>query len=97
MVGGSGGGSVGGGGGSGGLGLTTPLRSVVAMCSNSPQVMVVTNEGRFYVFGIDLEKGGEGKLLKVYEVGEESERLSSGGGGDSSRGGRPGGDKSQDD
>ena len=45
------------------------------MSGNSPQVMVVTNEGRFYVFGIDLEKGGEGTLIKVYEVGGESERL----------------------
>lgn len=67
-----------GGGAGGGVGAATPLRSVVAMCSNSPQVMVVTNEGRFYVFGIDLEKGGEGKLLKVYEVGGESERLTGG-------------------
>ena len=37
--------------------------------------MVVTNEGRFYVFGIDLEKGGEGALVKVYEIGETNERL----------------------
>ena len=57
------------------LASSAPLRSVVAMSSNSPQVMVVTNEGHFYVFGIDLEKGGEGTLLKVYEVGSESERL----------------------
>ena len=42
------------------------LRSVVAMSSNSPQVMVVTNEGNFYVFNIDLAKGGEGKLTKQY-------------------------------
>ena len=51
------------------------LRSVVAMSGSSPQVMAVTNEGRFYVFGIDLEKGGEGSLVKVYEVGGENERL----------------------
>lgn len=57
------------------IGSTTPLRTVVAMSSNSPQVMVVTNEGHFYVFGIDLEKGGEGTLMKVYEVGGDSERL----------------------
>lgn len=68
------------GGGGGVLGnnassSTQPLRSVVAMSSNSPQVMVVTNEGHFYVFGIDLEKGGEGTLVKVYEIGGESERL----------------------
>ena len=52
-----------------------PLRSVVAMSSNSPQVMVVTSEGHFYVFGIDLEKGGEGTLVKVYEVGGDAEKL----------------------
>ena len=57
------------------LSSTAPLRSVVAMSSNSPQVMVITNEGHFYLFGIDLEKGGEGTLVKVYEVGGESERL----------------------
>lgn len=45
------------------------------MSGSSPQIMVVTNEGRFYVFGIDLEKGGEGTLVKVYEVGGESDRL----------------------
>lgn len=45
------------------------------MSSNSPQVMVVTNEGHFYVFGIDLEKGGEGTLVKMYEIGAEGERL----------------------
>jgi autophagy-related protein 18 len=42
------------------------LRSVVAMSANSPQVMVVTNEGNFYVFSIDLAKGGEGTLTKQY-------------------------------
>ena len=61
--------------GSSALGNTTSLRSVVAMSNNSPQVMVVTNEGHFYVFGIDLEKGGEGTLVKVYEVGGESDKL----------------------
>ena len=80
VVGGSGSGGGGGGayngGGSSSGGL---LRSVVAMSSNSPQVMVVTNEGHFYVFNIDLERGGEGTLYKVYEVGGESERLPGGG------------------
>ncbi len=42
------------------------LRSVVAMSSNIPQVMVVTSEGNFYVFSIDLAKGGEGTLTKQY-------------------------------
>ena len=62
-------------GAGGGLGSSVPLRSVVAMSNNSPQVMVVTNEGHFFVFGIDLERGGEGTLVKVYEVGGESEKL----------------------
>lgn len=42
------------------------MRSVVAMSPNSPQVMVVTNEGNFYVFSIDLAKGGEGVLVKQF-------------------------------
>lgn len=46
--------------------VTTPLRSVVAMSSNTPQVMVVTSDGNFYVFNIDLSKGGEGTLTKQY-------------------------------
>ena len=37
--------------------------------------MVVTSDGHFYVFGIDLEKGGEGTLVKTYELGADSERL----------------------
>lgn len=49
--------------GSGGSG---PVRSVVAMSNNTPQVMVVTSEGNFYVFNIDLSKGGEGTLTKQY-------------------------------
>ena len=57
------------------IGSTTPLKSVTAISSNSPQVMVVTSDGHFYVYGIDLEKGGEGTLVKVYEVGGGSERL----------------------
>ncbi|KAM7217142.1 WD40 domain protein [Rhypophila decipiens] len=39
-------------------------RSVVAMSSSSPQVMVVTSDGGFHVFSIDLEKGGEGWLVQ---------------------------------
>lgn len=43
-----------------------PLRSVVAMSSSSPQVMVVTSDGGFYVFNIDMEHGGEGVLVKQH-------------------------------
>lgn len=52
-----------------GLGVNAsgqPLRSVVAMSSSSPQVMLVTSDGGFYVFSIDMENGGEGVLLKQY-------------------------------
>ena len=45
-----------------------PLRSVVAMANNTPHVMVATNEGDFYVYSVDLEKGGEGTLLKRFEL-----------------------------
>jgi autophagy-related protein 18 len=43
-----------------------PVRSVVAMSANHPQLMVVTSEGQFYVFNIDLENGGEGVLEHQY-------------------------------
>ena len=52
-----------------GLGVNAsgaPLRSVVAMSSSSPQVMLVTSDGGFYVFNIDMESGGEGVLVKQY-------------------------------
>jgi autophagy-related protein 18 len=44
----------------------TPVRTVVALSNNSPQVMVVTSEGNYYVFNVDLEKGGEGTLYKQF-------------------------------
>lgn len=43
-----------------------PIRSVVALSSNHAHLMVVTSEGLFYVFAIDLERGGEGVLLNRY-------------------------------
>lgn len=43
-----------------------PLRSVVAMSNSSPQVMVVTSDGGFYVFNIDMEHGGEGYLVRQF-------------------------------
>ena len=50
------------------------LKSVVAMSSSSPQVMVVTSEGQFLVFSIDLEEGGEGTLVRQYSVLDPGER-----------------------
>ncbi|OJJ50913.1 hypothetical protein ASPZODRAFT_126884 [Penicilliopsis zonata CBS 506.65] len=61
--------------GPGANGNTGPLRSVVAMSSNTPQVMVVTSDGNFYVFNIDLSKGGEGTLTKQYSVLETNDRM----------------------
>ncbi|KAJ5587315.1 Autophagy-related protein 18 [Penicillium hispanicum] len=61
--------------GPGGTGNTGPLRSVVAMSSNSPQVMVVTSDGNFYVFSIDLSKGGEGTLTKQYSVVDSNDKM----------------------
>jgi autophagy-related protein 18 len=44
-----------------------PVRCVVAMANNVPHVMVATNEGDFYAYSVDLEKGGEGTLVKRFE------------------------------
>lgn len=46
---------------------TGPLKSVVAMRNDGPQIMVVTSDGTYYIFNIDLEKGGEGTLFKRYK------------------------------
>ncbi|KAJ4368303.1 autophagy protein [Neocucurbitaria cava] len=54
-----------------------PMRSVVALNNNGPQIMVVTSEGNYYVFNVDLEKGGEGTLYKQYSLLEPSELTSS--------------------
>ncbi|KAK3314713.1 WD40-repeat-containing domain protein [Apodospora peruviana] len=48
----------------GASGSSGPLKSVVAMSSTSPQLMVVTSDGMFYVFNIDMERGGAGTLAK---------------------------------
>ncbi|CAK7264920.1 autophagy protein [Sporothrix epigloea] len=45
-----------------------PLRSVVAMSGNSPQVMVVTSDGSFSVFQINMETGGEGYLADRFSL-----------------------------
>ncbi|ROT34948.1 protein-vacuolar targeting protein Atg18 [Sodiomyces alkalinus F11] len=55
--------------------LGGPLRSVVAMSSSSPQVMVVTSDGGFYVFNINMEQGGEGYLVKQSSLLEGDDKL----------------------
>ncbi|OBT56418.1 hypothetical protein VE04_03935 [Pseudogymnoascus sp. 24MN13] len=54
------------------------MRSVVAMSSNFPQVMVVTSDGGFYVFNIDMEEGGEGVLVKQYSVLQTEDKFEQG-------------------
>ncbi|KAH8917518.1 putative phosphoinositide binding protein [Atractiella rhizophila] len=46
------------------------VRSVVAISNTTPQIMVVTSEGVFYSFNIDLENGGECVLQKSYSLME---------------------------
>ncbi|KAL6866310.1 autophagy protein [Amphichorda felina] len=57
-----------------GAGGNAPPRSVVAMSSSSPQVMVVTSDGGFYVYNIDMDNGGEGFLVKQFSVLEGDDR-----------------------
>ncbi|POY75071.1 hypothetical protein BMF94_1700 [Rhodotorula taiwanensis] len=47
---------------------TSGVKSVVALSSSTPQVMVVTSEGVFYSYAIDLENGGECVLQKSYSL-----------------------------
>ncbi|KAJ2931073.1 hypothetical protein H1R20_g5985, partial [Candolleomyces eurysporus] len=60
----TGGGGVGGksGGGSGNV------RTVVGLSGTMPHIMVISSEGYFYLYSIDLEKGGECSLLKQYSL-----------------------------
>lgn len=49
---------------------TVPLRSIVAMSPNHPQLIVVTSEGLMGVYNIDLKRGGEGVLERQESVFE---------------------------
>lgn len=44
------------------------VKSVVGISSSTPQVMVITSEGVFYSYTIDLENGGECILQKSYSL-----------------------------
>ena len=43
------------------------VRTVVAMASHGPNVLVASSEGDFYVYAVDLERGGEGALVRRFE------------------------------
>ncbi|ODQ73077.1 hypothetical protein LIPSTDRAFT_71408 [Lipomyces starkeyi NRRL Y-11557] len=54
---------------------TKGIKSVVAISPNSPHVIVVTSEGYFYQYAIDVEKGGECTLTKQYSLLDNSEEM----------------------
>lgn len=56
------------------------VKSVVALSSSSPQVMVVTSDGDYYIYNVDMESGGECVLTKQYSCVDPAP-CSSGGGG----------------
>lgn len=60
------------GSGGGGSAAHGPLKSVVGMSRNAPQVMAVTSEGMFLVYNIDLEHGGEGVLVRKSSILDDS-------------------------
>ncbi|KAM3079671.1 autophagy protein [Clarireedia jacksonii] len=62
-------------GGMGGNSRGSPVHSIVAMSSSSPQVMVVTSDGGFYIYSIDMENGGEGVLVKQYSLLEGDDTI----------------------
>ncbi|KAF8223979.1 WD40 repeat-like protein [Tricholoma matsutake] len=45
---------------------TSGARCVVALSGTMPHVMVISSEGYFYLYSIDLENGGECALIKQY-------------------------------
>jgi autophagy-related protein 18 len=47
---------------------TTGLITAAALSHSSPQVMVLTSDGYFLVYNIDLENGGECVLLKQHSL-----------------------------
>lgn len=51
------------------------IQSISAMSSSAPQIMVVTSDGYFYQYNIDLDKGGECVLLKQDCLLDSAEEL----------------------
>ncbi|THH10620.1 hypothetical protein EW145_g1196 [Phellinidium pouzarii] len=48
-------------------------RCVVALSGTMPHVMVISSEGYFYSYNIDLENGGECSLMKQYSLLDSSD------------------------
>ena len=47
---------------------TAGVKSVVALSGTGPTIMVLTSEGVYYCYSIDLENGGECLLQKSYSL-----------------------------
>ncbi|KAG8906561.1 autophagy protein [Tulasnella sp. 403] len=52
---------------------TSGVRCMVALSGTMPQVMVISSEGYFYSYNIDLENGGECSLMKQYSLLDSNE------------------------
>jgi len=57
---------------------TSGARCVVALSGTMPQVMVISSEGFFYSYNIDLENGGECSLMKQYSLLDSGEEAGGG-------------------
>ncbi|GJJ10717.1 autophagy protein [Clathrus columnatus] len=57
---------------------TSGARCVVALSSTLPQVMVISSEGFFYAYNIDLENGGECSLIKQHSLLDSGDEASNG-------------------
>ena len=52
------------------LSLSLSLRCgscLMTCCRTMPQVMIISSDGYFYLYNIDLENGGECALIKQYK------------------------------
>jgi len=55
---------------------TSGARCIVALSGTMPQIMVVSSEGYFYSYSIDLENGGECSLTKQYSLLDSADEAS---------------------
>jgi len=56
---------------------TSGARCIVGLSGTMPQIMVISSEGYFYSYNIDLENGGECSLMKQYSLLDSGEESSS--------------------
>jgi len=56
---------------------TSGSRCIVALSGTMPHVMVISSDGYFYAYQIDLENGGECALLKQYSLLDPGDDTSS--------------------